>query len=361
MDDSRKLIMMVDDDLTNLKMGKIALSDKYKVLTVTSAEKMLELMMRHTPDLILLDINMPDINGFEAIKMLKARPKTCNIPVIFLTAQSDHESELQGLSLGAIDYISKPFSEPLLNKRIEVHLLVESQKQKLQEYNDNLQAMVSDKTQTIVKLQNKIMQVMAKLVEYRDNVTGMHIERTVHCLLILMTALMRKNLYTELTAGWDINLLLQSSQLHDIGKIAIRDNILLKPGRLSPEEFNGMKRHVELGINIIDKIANGDEESIFLDSAKVFAGYHHEKWDGSGYPQGLKGEDIPLLGRLMAIADVYDALVSERPYKKPFSHDDAVSIIVDGKGTHFDPSLIDIFEEVSCQLKADSIMAQLIN
>jgi putative two-component system response regulator len=236
---------------------------------------------------------------------------------------------------------------------------VESQKHKLQEYNDNLQAMVSAKTQTIVKLQNKIMQVMAKLVEYRDNFTGMHIERTVHCLWILMTALLEKNLYTDLTSGWDINLLLQSSQLHDIGKIAIRDNILLKPGRLSPEEFDDMKRHVELGLSIIDKIANGDEESIFLDSAKIFAGYHHEKWDGSGYPQGLKGEKIPLLGRLIAIADVYDALVSERPYKTPFSHEDAVSIILEGKGTHFDPALINIFEEVSGQLKTE--MEQSVN
>ncbi|GHV46519.1 response regulator [Synergistales bacterium] len=352
MENNGKLIMMVDDNLANLKVGKSILSDTYTTLTVPSAAKMLELLEQYKPDLILLDIDMPDIDGYEAIKILKARGDTKDIPVIFLTAKNDSESELEGLSLGAVDYISKPFSPPLLKKRIELHMLVESQKRTLEDYNNNLLEMVAAKTKTVVKLQNKILKAVAELVECRDDVTGSHIERTEHRLGILLSAILERNKYKELTDGWNRDLLLQSSMLHDVGKISISDGILLKPSRLTVDEFNEMKKHTTLGVSIIERIEEGDEESAFLTSAKIFAGTHHEKWDGSGYPQGLHGEDIPLLGRLMAIADVYDALVSERPYKKPFTHKEAVSIIVEGKGTHFDPSLVDLFEEISDKFDA---------
>ncbi|GHT00758.1 response regulator [Synergistales bacterium] len=352
MEDTRKLIMMVDDDPANLKAGKSALSDTYAVLTCSSAAKMLDLFDKYKPELILLDIDMPEMDGFGAIKILKARSDTRDIPVIFLTGKNDPASELEGLLLGAVDYILKPFSPPLLKKRIELHLLVESQKRTLQNYTDNLLGMVTAKTKTVIKLQNKILKTVSRLVESRDDATGGHIERTEHCLKILVTAILERNLYEDFTDGWDIDLLLQSSQLHDVGKISIKDNILLKPGRLTDDEFGEMKNHVTLGVNIIERIEDDDEESAFLTSAKIFAGTHHEKWDGSGYPNGLKEEEIPLLGRLMAIADVYDALVSERPYKRPLTHKEAVDILVKGKGTHFDPSLIDLFVEVSDQFEA---------
>jgi len=339
----RKTIFMVDDNLTNLTVGKNALSGKYKVFTIPSGKKLFEMLDKTIPDMILLDIEMPEINGYDIIKILKEEEKTANIPVIFLTARSDSGSEYEGLSLGAIDYISKPFSPPLLLKRIEVHMLVEEQKQVLAHYNENLQDMVEEKTKTVIDLQNAILRTVAELVECRDDTTGGHIERTQNYLRILVNALLEDDMYKEEAASWNIEFLLQSSQLHDVGKIAIKDSILQKPAKLTPEEFDEMKTHTSFGIKVIEKIQENTSEATFLEYAKIFASSHHEKWDGSGYPTGLKGNEIPLQGRLMAIADVYDALISERPYKKPFSHEEAVDIITKGSGSHFDPHLVEIF------------------
>jgi putative two-component system response regulator len=347
MSEPRKVIMLVDDAITNLKIGKAALADAYDVFTVPSAAKMMELLDRNKPALILLDVNMPEINGYDAIKLLKERPDTRDIPVIFLTAMSDPENELTGLSLGAVDYITKPFSPPLLRKRIDLHILVWSQQRELQNYNANLQRMVEEKTRTVVSLQNKILRTMSELVESRDSTTGGHVARTRHCLGILVSAMIQDGTYAEQASSWDLELLQQSSQLHDVGKISIRDSILQKPGKLTPEEFREMQQHASFGVNIIDRIADGDNDSAFLEYAKVMAAAHHEKWDGSGYPFGLQGEEIPLLGRIMAIVDVYDALISWRPYKEPFSHQQAVEIIKDGRGSHFDPVLVDTFLQVS--------------
>ncbi|MDR3012644.1 MAG: response regulator [Chitinispirillales bacterium] len=340
----RKTIFMVDDNLTNLTVGKSALIDKYKVFTIPSGKKLFEMLDKATPDMILLDIEMPDMDGFEIIGILKKDPKTAEIPVIFLTARSDSGSELEGLSLGAIDYISKPFSPPLLLKRIEVHMLVEKQKHELEDYNHNLQHMVAEKTKTVIDLQNAILKTVAELVECRDDVTGGHIERTQNYLRILVNALLTdENKYKEEVSGWNLEFLLQSSQLHDVGKIAIKDCILQKPAKLTPEEFDEMKTHTTFGLKVIEKIQENTAEATFLEYAKIFASTHHEKWDGSGYPHGLAGDAIPLKGRLMAIADVYDALISERPYKKPLTHEAAVDIIKCGSGSHFDPELVKIF------------------
>jgi putative two-component system response regulator len=342
----RKKIALVDDDVTNLAVGKSILTEKYDIITLPSGEKLFKFMEQAKPDLILLDIEMPEMNGYDVLTKLKSSLVFASIPVIFLTARSDTSSELQGLSMGAVDYISKPFSPPLLLKRIELHLLVESQKSELLHYNSNLQGMVQAKTQTVLDLQNSILKTVANLVEYRDEGTGGHVERTRGYLGILLDALNERKRYQDEISSWDRELLLQSSQLHDLGKISIRDSILLKPDKLTDEEFNEMKKHTVFGVRIIEEMQKDTPDSGFLQYARVFAGTHHEKWNGKGYPFGLSGEAIPLQGRLMAIADVYDALISMRPYKKPFTHEEAVNIIVEGRGTQFDPDLTDLFMEV---------------
>ncbi|MDR0248170.1 MAG: response regulator [Oscillospiraceae bacterium] len=347
MSEERKTIVLVDDDVTNLTIAKNSLSSGYNIITLNSGLKLIRLLERQTPDLILLDVEMPEINGYETIKLLKANAATHDIPVIFLTAKSDSDSEYAGLSLGAIDYIIKPFSPPLLLKRIEVHLLVEAQRLALLEFNQNLQSLVEAKTRSVIELQNAILKTMSELVEYRDNITGGHIERTQSYLRVLVDEIVRRGVYADIVSKWDLTLLLQSAQLHDVGKIAIRDDILLKPGRLSFDEYEKIKVHAAFGEHVIEKIIQSTTDQAFLEHARIFAGTHHERWDGTGYPLGLKGEEIPLQGRLMAIADVYDALVSSRPYKNAFTHEEARDIIVSGRGTHFDPILVDVFQDVS--------------
>jgi putative two-component system response regulator len=343
MENEKKLIIIVDDNPANLRIGLNVLSEKYEVATAPSAKKMFSLLEKNNPAIILLDINMPEMDGYEAIKILKSKPETRNIPVIFLTARTDTDDELEGLSLGAIDYIQKPCQPQLLLKRIEVHLLVESQAMELKNFNDNLQKLVEEKTQNILELQDALLKTMAEMVECRDDITGGHIERTQRGVQILLEAINRKGLFQEETKSWNTSLLLQSCQLHDVGKISISDNILKKPGSLNNEEFEEMKKHVVFGEQIIEKIESLAKKSDFLKYAKIFAASHHEKWNGSGYPRGLKENEIPLLGRIMAIADVYDALVSDRPYKKAFIHEEAVKIISDCSEKHFDPVLVDLF------------------
>jgi putative two-component system response regulator len=340
MSEAKKTIFLVDDNITNLTVGRNALSGHYNVSTINSGERLLKMLEKSIPDLILLDIEMPEIDGYDTIKVIKSKEETEHIPVIFLTAKNDAEGELEGLSLGAVDYITKPFSPPLLLKRIEMHL-------ELVEYNNRLQEMVEEKTKSVVDLQNAILKTIAELVECRDDVTGGHIERTTSYLSILLDSVMTLGLYEKEIASWDLKLVLQSAQLHDVGKIAVKDSILQKPGKLTSDEFNEMKRHAAFGGEVIEKIKKNTSEQAFLEHAGIFAATHHEKWDGSGYPKGLKGEEIPLQGRLMAIVDVYDALVSDRPYKTACTHEQATEIIVQGKGTHFEPALVDVFVKLS--------------
>ncbi|MDR1945640.1 MAG: response regulator [Desulfovibrio sp.] len=343
----RHKIMLVDDNMANLVIGKNMLKDAYEVYAIPSAAKLMEILQHVSPDLILLDIMMPEMDGFEAIRLLKADPQRADIPVIFLTSKTDKSSELEGLSLGAIDYVAKPFSAPLLLKRIENHLLIVSQRKELKNYNDNLQAMVNKKTRQIVDLQNAVLSTVAEMVEFRDNMTGGHVTRTQMYLELLVNTLLEKKIYHKEVSSWDLDFLIPSAQLHDVGKIAISDSILNKPGKLTPEEFEEMKKHVTIGLKAIDRIAEKTPEHAFLLHARTIAGTHHEKWDGSGYPAGLRGVEIPLEGRLMAIADVYDALISRRPYKEALSPKEAEDIIVAGRGIHFDPVLVDVFSLVT--------------
>jgi putative two-component system response regulator len=337
-----KTIFVVDDNDVNLLTAENSLSKQYRVFTLPSAAAMFELLEEIIPDLILLDIFMPETNGFDAMRMLKVDSRYNEIPVIYLTSRSDAATEALGFEMGAVDFVTKPFSEPALLNRIKFHLKVED--------------IIRERTRNLKKLKDSIITVLANMVENRDNMTGKHIERTTLYLKILMEAMREQSVYSEEMEDWDLEMIASSCRLHDVGKIVITDLILNKPGRLTPEEFDVIKTHSAEGERIIGEIQNesGDEE--FLQNAKLFALYHHERWDGKGYPFGLEGEKIPLHGRIMALVDVYDALTSSRPYKDAFPHEKAVSIIEEGRGSHFDPNITDVFlkinerfeEEASC-------------
>ncbi|MCL2026080.1 MAG: response regulator [Leptospirales bacterium] len=328
-----KTIFIVDDNDTNLMAAKTALEGVYKSYALPSAEKMFKLAEKIIPDLILLDIDMPEMDGFEAMKILKSDAKLKSVPVIFLTAKNDTATEIYGFEMGALDFINKPFSPPVLIRRIETHIETD--------------LLIKKSRQALRDIHNATINVIADMVEFRDKTTGGHIERTQNYLEILVNELIRTNTYIDEISSWDMSLLLPSAQLHDVGKITISDLVLNKPEKLTTEEFELIKQHCTEGEHIIDRIIGKTKGDYFLFYAKKFAGYHHEKWDGTGYPRKLKGEDIPLEGRIMAIVDVYDALISERPYKKAFPHEKAVEIIKNDSGTHFDPKIVEAFLNVA--------------
>ncbi|MCL2775276.1 MAG: response regulator [Oscillospiraceae bacterium] len=346
----KKKVVLVDDEPVNLKIAANILAKSYEVFPILSAGKMFDYLQKKTADIILLDILMPEINGYEAIRILKSNSQTKDIPVIFVTSMRDPESEMQGFSLGAVDFIIKPFIPRILLKRIEVHLMIEFQRKALFFVNTNLQKIVDMKTASVVDLQRAVLLTVGELVECRDHVTGQHVERTSQIMAMLIEEMKRLGVYSDEINKWDTDLVLHSSLLHDLGKMSISDRILLKPGKLTCEEFEQIKKHAEFGEQIIAKIQQKTAENSFLTYAKIMAGTHHEKWDGSGYPRKLAGQDIPLLGRLMAVADVYDALISDRPYKRAFSAEEAAQIIIDSCGTQFDPMIKDSFVNVAKRL-----------
>ncbi|MCL2001088.1 MAG: response regulator, partial [Planctomycetes bacterium] len=365
--------------------------EHYRVMTLPSAAKMFALLEKVTPDLILLDIKMPEMDGFEALKRLKSTAAYADIPVIFLTNIQDASVEIRGFQLGVVDFIGKPFSEPVLFNRVKTHLDIDK-------IIRERTAEIKQQKELLQHLQNSIVYVVADMVEKRDQETGGHIERTTAFLKILLDAMLERGVYVDEIRDIDFDLFVSSARLHDVGKITISDNILNKPGKLTDEEFVIMKTHAGEGELIIDKIisrtdgkapspgakalssrqhlseeefavmephaAEGERiigqitthagDRIFLQHAKLFAGYHHELWNGKGYPHGLAGKDIPLQGRLMAFADVYDALISVRPYKRPFTHEEAVKIIMENSGTQFDPLIAEVFYSIKDKFKAVS-------
>jgi putative two-component system response regulator len=351
MDEKKPCIFLVDDNTVNLNTGKTALQHKYTVITIPSGEKLLLSLKKMKPDLILLDIDMPNMNGYDALKAIRLNPETADIPVIFLTGKNTSESELLGLSLGAVDYITKPFSQPILLKRVELHLLIQAQKNELREFNGNLLDMVNDRINDISALQKAVIVWAAEVIEFRDEETGHHVERVQKYLKILLSAMEKSELYADEVATWDIDAFLTSALLHDVGKIKIRDDILLKKTRLTDNELIDMKLHSLYGKTLIESLQNKVPNQTFLEYAKILAHRHHERWDGAGYPDQLEGNDIPLQARMMAIADVYDALISERPYKKAYSHEEAMDKIAEGRGTQFDPNLVDLFINLSGKVR----------
>jgi putative two-component system response regulator len=333
-----KTIFAVDDSDTNLSIVKKALEKSYRVLTMPSAAKMFTLLEKITPDLILLDVEMPDMNGFEALLCLKSNPSQRDIPVIFLTGYTDDEIEAQGFEMGVVDFITKPFSTPVLLNRIKTHLEIDE--------------LIRERTAKIKRLQNGIVNVLADVVEERDKKTGGHNDRTATYVSILIKAMKERWVYVDEMSGWDTEMVVSSARLHDVGKVHIFDMVLNKPGKLDSKEYEEMKLHATEGARIIDRMIKQTGEEGFLHNAKLFAEYHHEWWDGSGYPHGLAGTEIPLQGRIMAIADVYDALVSSRSYKEPFAEDEAIDIIKMNSGKQFDPKIAEVFLEVKDQFKA---------
>jgi putative two-component system response regulator len=311
-----------------------------------NGEKALKISQSQTPpDLILLDIMMPVMDGYEVCRQLKANPQTQHIPVIFLTAKTDATDETKGLEIGAIDYITKPINPAILMARVKTHLDIKRMQDFLRNQNSFLEAEIIKRTREITAIQDVTIHAMASLAETRDNETGNHIRRTQNYVRVLAEKLRHHPRFSHfLDDDKIIELLYKSAPLHDIGKVGIPDKILLKPGRFEPEEFEVMKQHPALGRSaILNAEYELGLEVPFLKYAKEIAYAHQEKWDGSGYPLGLAGDNIPISARLMAVADVYDALISRRVYKEGMSHEQAVQLIIEGRGKHFDPDITDAF------------------
>ena len=321
----QQTLLVVDDTPANIDVLAGMLKDDYQIKVAKNGEIALKIAQRLPLDLILLDIMMPGIDGFEVCRRLKSDHTTRHIPIIFVTAKITAEDELKGLELGAVDYITKPFNPPIVQQRVKTQLALFNQSRELA-------IKVKQKTAELAATQLKVIQKLGRAAEYKDNETGMHVIRMSHYAHILAKA-----------AGMceaDADMLMAASPMHDIGKIGISDAILRKPGKLTADEFEEMKKHAEIGAEII-----GDNESDLLKMAKIVAISHHEKWNGTGYPYGLKGEDIPRIGRIVAIADVFDALTCERPYKRAWSVEEAVTLLQKEAGEHFDPQLVPLFLE----------------
>ena len=324
MDNKKHTVMIVDDNPENIDILVEILKDKYHLMVAAGGKDAIDLLnTKQLPDLVLLDIMMPEVDGYQVCQYIKSDLNTRKTPVIFVTAMSNDMDEAKGFSYGAVDYITKPVSPPVVQARVATQLALYDQKM-------HLQTLVDERTAELYDTRLEIVRRLGIAAEYKDTETGEHI--------------IRMSKYCQLIAGQyglsgdEQLLLLNASPMHDIGKIGIPDKILLKPGKLDAEEWEIMKTHTLIGAKII-----GDYPSELLQTAKLIALTHHEKWDGSGYPNGLDGKDIPIYGRIAAIADVFDALTSKRPYKKAWTEKDAISEIEKGKGSHFDPKVVEAF------------------
>lgn len=329
--EEKQVILIVDDVPANIHVLSEILRPTYQVKVVTSGMMALKIAMQsNPPDLILLDVMMPGMDGYEVCRQLKAHAATRNIPIIFITAMDEVKDETTGFALGAVDYITKPVNPSIVQARVKTHLALVDQ-------NRVLEKKVKARTAEIKDTRLQIINCLGTAAEYRDEETGMHIFRMSQYSRLI-----------ALAAGFsqeEADLLLQAAPMHDVGKIGIPDKILLKPGKLDPEEWQVMKTHTTIGAKII-----GEHSSKLLKLAHEIALSHHEKWNGTGYPQGLVGEEIFLAGRVVMLADVFDALTSERPYKKAWSEEEAVAEINQGSGTHFDPQLVQAFMKVLPQI-----------
>lgn len=324
---NKPVILVVDDTPENIDVLGGLLRDQFKVKAALNGERALKIAEADPqPVMILLDIMMPGMDGYEVCEKLKANPVTAKIPVIFVTAKNQDEDERRGFELGAVDYITKPFSPSVVHARVKTHLALYDQ-------NIALEQKVRERTSELNETRLEIIRRLGRAAEFKDNETGLHVIRMSHYARLIAEALDYGDDFTDL--------IFNAAPMHDIGKIGIPDHVLLKPGKLDDAEWEVMRKHPEFGAEII-----GEHDSELIRLSKEIALTHHEKFDGSGYPKGLKGNEIPISGRIVAIADVFDALTTERPYKKAWSVEDAIKLIDDSSGSHFDPELVAIFHTV---------------
>ncbi|MCL2851614.1 MAG: response regulator [Defluviitaleaceae bacterium] len=328
----KKMIFVVDDSDTNLAMAKQVLEKQFKVMTVSTGERLFSLLEKFRPDLILLDIEMPVMNGFEILERMKNSEGLKDIPIIFLTSLRDSKVEVRGLEMGIVDFISKPFSGPVLLNRVRVHLEVD--------------AIIRERTAQAENMHYNMMFVLADLVESRDEKSGGHIWRTTRFMKALKQAMIDSDIYVDEMKQLDDKTIESAAMLHDIGKISIPDEILKKTDKFEPAEFEVMRTHAVKGEIIIETMIARTGGNKLLENAKYFAAYHHEKWDGTGYPYGLKGMDIPIQGRMMAVVDFYDNLIMSRPGKSALSDEEAMEIMMMEVGTYFDPEIGRVLPEL---------------
>jgi putative two-component system response regulator len=316
----RAVVLVVDDAAESIDVARGVLGAEFQVKAAISGAKALDVIAQNPPDLVLLDVMMPDMSGYEVCRRLKTNPRTAQIPVVFATTLSDADSEAEGLELGAVDYVTKPYVPALLRSRIRTHIALFKQQV-------GLEQLVEERTRELLETRLEIIRRLGRAAEYRDNETGMHVLRMSH---ISRTIALASGVSEQAA-----ELLLQASPMHDIGKLGVPDRILLKPSKLDADEWEHMKRHTTIGAAII-----GDHPSELMVVARRVALYHHERWDGSGYPEGLARDAIPLEARIVALADVFDALLSIRPYKRAWTVEETVRHYREQSGRHFEPRLV---------------------
>lgn len=335
-----KKVLVVDDSIMNLIVAENILEEHgYEVLRAQSGKECLSVLLRKTPDLILLDINMPEMSGFEVMEFLQKLEKTRKIPVIFLTGDRREETEEKCFELGAVDYIGKPFVPAIMLQRVRRTI-------ELEDYRKGLEAMVEAQLQRITQLQSNIIITMANLIESRDGTTGEHVKRTSQYVEFFVSKLIENGVYVQELNKELAGYINKATPLHDIGKITVSDIILQKPGKFTDEEYTIMKNHAQAGRQLIQENISKVVDPGFVEVASDIAAYHHEKWNGKGYPEGLQGEEIPLCARIVAIADVFDALVAKRQYKEGMSAQQALDIMKRDRGESFEPILFDVFESI---------------
>lgn len=343
-------IMVVDDVPLNLKLLQEMLQGKgYRVLTFPSGRMALRAAVKTRPDLILLDINMPEMDGFEVCARLKADETLKETPVIFISALNETADKVKAFAVGGVDYVTKPFQIEEVHARTQTHLRLRKLQADLKQSNLHLEARVQEQVREISDSQRTTIIALAKLAECRDDDTGAHVERTQTFCRVLAETLRADSRYADRIDQDFVTNIYYAASLHDVGKVGIPDHILLKPGRHTAEEFAIMKTHAVIGAKTLQSACGNYPRNAFLNMGIVIARSHHEQWDGSGYPDGLAGEAIPLPARIMAVADVYDALRSNRPYKTAFTHAASCALILDGAGRHFDPTVIAAFQRVEAE------------
>ena len=345
-------ILIVDDITSNLViLTEIIKNAGYIARPVTSVKQALAAMEANLPQLILLDISMPDMDGYEFCEMLKKDVKTRNIPIIFISAMNAPEDKVKGFQVGAVDFISKPFELEEVTMRVNNHLKIYKMQQELEVYNKRLHKMVNEQIKKITEEEKNFMYALAMLAESKEDRNGAHVRNIGrNCKLLAQSLQFSPKFEREITNSF-ISTIETAAPLHDIGKVSISDTILLKPGRLTQEEMLIVRSHAELGAKTLIELYNMNEHNEFLEMAIDIAHYHHEKWNGKGYPEGLSGTDIPLAARIMAVVDVYDALTSDKCYKTAYSHEKSMEIINEESGKSFDPDIIEVFNKIQKQLK----------